>query len=324
MGLRVWSRTLQDAYLVPMTSNEQARGLPAIIGERLRLFRDAQGLRQEDVAEAAREYGFGWGRSSVASLEAGTRDLSVAELLMLPSVMRKLGGWEEPLIPASEIVRINDAVVLPPYSLQSFFLAPFSPTALPESLRENDVMDEILLLGSIETPKRASGFQQSQNTARDVTVYNYIYFKLWPRGQAEERATSLLGGYEIYATMADRLTTPRGRPDVFLVSAFALGMWGRPAGEERDARVDERRFRNKRALQSARGHATRALIEEMQHEIDERWPEVQEAFDELERVIDSKEKLAEWKEKVSELEFQRYREAAAASPSKRRRKGLGR
>ncbi|MGW3738031.1 hypothetical protein [Streptomyces sp. NPDC005148] len=105
--------------------------------------------------------------------------------------------------------------------------------------------------------------------------------------------------------MAERIARPDdGKPvDIQLVVVFALGLWGRSPGEERDARTAERgEYDTKRALQSARGHVTRELISELQVEVDRRWPELEKIFGELERVIDDEVKLQEWVDQTHELE----------------------
>jgi transcriptional regulator with XRE-family HTH domain len=61
--------------------------LPQVVGFRIRQLREMFGKTQEDVAAAARRIGFDWGRSSVASLEAGQRQLSAEELLALPAII---------------------------------------------------------------------------------------------------------------------------------------------------------------------------------------------------------------------------------------------
>lgn len=61
------------------------------VGKNVKGFRDAAGLRQEDVARTARQLGFGWSRSTVAMFEAGNYELKAAELLALPEILRLAG-----------------------------------------------------------------------------------------------------------------------------------------------------------------------------------------------------------------------------------------
>lgn len=60
----------------------------AALGARLRDLRETAGLRQGDIAACANAAGLSWGRSSVASLERGTRGLSAFEWLALPAIYR--------------------------------------------------------------------------------------------------------------------------------------------------------------------------------------------------------------------------------------------
>jgi hypothetical protein len=62
--------------------------LRQVVAVRLREHREGLiSLTQDDVARAAQRLGFDWGRSSVAAIEAGERDLSGAELLALPYIL---------------------------------------------------------------------------------------------------------------------------------------------------------------------------------------------------------------------------------------------
>jgi transcriptional regulator with XRE-family HTH domain len=60
--------------------------LTQVVGNKVRHLREQTGATQDHVARAARDVGLTWGRSSVAQLEAGTRALSAAELILLPLV----------------------------------------------------------------------------------------------------------------------------------------------------------------------------------------------------------------------------------------------
>ncbi len=53
------------------------------IGAHLRHLRERGGLRQDDVARAARERGLAWTRATVAALEIDRRELSLAEFVTL-------------------------------------------------------------------------------------------------------------------------------------------------------------------------------------------------------------------------------------------------
>ncbi|MFD4557574.1 helix-turn-helix domain-containing protein [Streptomyces sp. NPDC058469] len=284
-----------------MATDENPRQLSVVIGEGLRKFRESRGLRQEDIANAAREYGFNWGRSSVAGLEAGNRDLSMSELLMIPSIIKKLGGWDEPLVPADARLQINESLWMPGSQIASHVFALLTPTALPKRLNEGPapVADEVLLLGSIENEEYG---QPRRGVIMRVSVYEYLYRKMWPE-RAETPWVSLTVSMEVTRKVGDRITTPDGKSaDVGLVQAFALGMWGRTVGDERDARAESRGvYETKRALQSARGHVTRELIEELQEEITKRWTEVQEHIQYTREKISTDEGMEQWDNEAMRL-----------------------
>lgn len=286
-----------------MATNEKPQPLSVVVGESLRRFREARGLRQEDIAEEARKYGFSWGRSSVASLESGNRDLSVNELLLLPSIIKKLGGWEEPLVPSDARLLINESLWMPASQIPSHVFALFAPSATPQKLEAGvePVEDEDLLLGSTEEEDHDS-VERRIATARRVVVYEYMFRRLWPQ-RSDMEFVRFLVGLEISRKVADRIVTPDGqRADSSLVHVFGLGLWGRTVGAERDARADARgSYETKRALQSARGHVTRELIEELQAEINRRWPEVTEILEELEKAVEAKGGFEAWEKKVSRV-----------------------
>ncbi|MGW7424391.1 helix-turn-helix domain-containing protein [Streptomyces sp. NPDC054813] len=286
-----------------MATDDNPQQLSAVIGRRLREFRESRGLRQEDIAEVARAHGFTWGRSSVAALEAGNRELSFGEILLLPTLFRKLGGWDKPIIPGETQVMISDSTWIPAHQIPGHALALMAPTALPERRQQEaaPLEDESFLLGGIEN-EDVSLPRNRRRVVMLVSVYEYMYYTLWPE-KFGTRYTSSPGSFEINRRVAERITTPDGeRPANGLVEAFALGMYGRTLGEERDARADERgTYETKRALQSARGHVTRELIDELQAEITRRWPEIQEVLTKTEEAVSTDMGLSKWDQELSDL-----------------------
>lgn len=263
------------------------------------MFREANDLRQEDIANEARKYGFSWGRSSVAALEAGNRDLSVAEFLILPSMLKKLGGWDEPLIPAKARIRLNENLWVQANQIPSFALALLTPSSLPE----HTPLAEEEELGVLENDPPPESLSIRQEIARRVTLYEYILLRLWPEQRRSSVAHSITHGMEIAKKVADRVTAPSGTSVPWpLIQVVSWGLWGRSIGDERDARTNSRGdYDSKRALQSARGHVTRELIEELQAAIDERWEEIQQAEEKMESHITSVEGLEAWEDEVNRL-----------------------
>ncbi|MFD4524868.1 helix-turn-helix domain-containing protein [Streptomyces sp. NPDC058470] len=284
-----------------MATDEKARPLSEVVGESVRKFRESRGIRQEDLADEARKYGFAWGRSSVAALEAGNRDLSINELLLIPSMIKKLGGWDQPLIPPDTRVMINENLWMSASQIPSHVFSLLAPTARPEKIPEDAVAleeEETVLLGGVEHQSSDSPELQRE-IAKSVVVYEVMFRELWPN-RADTPWAGLTVGMEVASRVAERITMPDGfKPKRQLIQAFALGMWGRNIGDERDARTAARgTYETKRALQSARGHVTRELIEEIQAEIDRRWNEVVDVYEELDQSLGTDEAFAEWREKA--------------------------
>jgi len=83
----VLAQSLELVHTAGVTNEkQQTRTLAQVVGIRFRVHREEAGLTQDEVAAAAQRLGFAWGRSSVAALEQGTRDLGAAELLALPFI----------------------------------------------------------------------------------------------------------------------------------------------------------------------------------------------------------------------------------------------
>lgn len=289
-----------------MTNDGRGRPLAKIVGQRLRTFREQKQLRQEDVANAARSVGLPWGRSSVASLERGNREISVEELLLLPLIIRALGGWNEPLIPVSEKIQINETMLMMANNLADSILSLISPTAFTHQSPEHDLVQ----LGALAKHQNLNDFQAKQVTARHFTVFEYILLNLWPDTDYLAWIRNLpTARDEVTRAVASRLRTPDGDPVVAtLVHTFAIGLWGHSVGDERDARAVARgRYESRRALQSARGHVTRELIEELRRAIEERWNEVQTVFNELEEVIKDEAALDAWEERLQYLKSKSQR-----------------
>ena len=66
-------------------------------------------ITQDELAASAQRLGFAWSRSTVAAIEGGTRELSVAELLALPFILAEAGAQHPGVVAAGftlfELVR---------------------------------------------------------------------------------------------------------------------------------------------------------------------------------------------------------------------------
>jgi transcriptional regulator with XRE-family HTH domain len=220
------------------------------VGFRLRELRLELGLRQDQVARAARQVGLDWTQSTVAAIERGNRALELGEFFLLPSIVGFAGGITGPwpklaeFFPASGRVAVSAETTADVDVLRAELAGqldhdsrhPFgdydTPTArqLKESTRRfwNQVK-ELLPLWRDMTP---NGYRDAQNAAL---------------GDAERKAARKLG-------------VPALR-----LSVAAYGRYGQSFTDERDARVADQAPDDAppRSLQALRGHVTRAMLAEL-------------------------------------------------------------
>ncbi|MGW0372429.1 helix-turn-helix domain-containing protein [Streptomyces coeruleorubidus] len=313
-----------------MTNDGKARPLSAIIGERLRLFREDRGLRQADIAAAAAASGLKWSRSSIAALEAGTRNLSIEELLLLPYVVMNAGGWDHPLVPPDVKIWSAEGYHFTGDQLGQIVGLLLVPLKVDESVQqrtrlasgENDLeQNEVDELGSVESYRESDEpLQRARYYASHVAWMNLLNEKN-PRLSVLSFAEDPVNP-EYQSKVAERLVLPwsdadspmppwhdregRTRWDFALYLPWLL--WGRNAEQERDARTDARgEYGTRRSLQAARGHATRDMITELNKAIQEIGRNVGEYFRELHSLWNDPESLNAWaRRKSAELHERTY------------------
>lgn len=64
------------------------------MGRAVAEIRTRAGIRQQDLADAARRFGLSWNRSRIATLERGEKAVSIEELVMLAYVLSEACGWD--------------------------------------------------------------------------------------------------------------------------------------------------------------------------------------------------------------------------------------
>jgi transcriptional regulator with XRE-family HTH domain len=220
------------------------------VGSRLRELRLELGLRQDQVARAARQVGLDWTQATIAAIERGDRALELGEFFLLPSVIGFAGGWTSGWPQLAEFFPASGRVAL---SMETTADVDVLRAELAGQLDE----DSRHPLGDYDTPvarKTHEGMQRQFATLREMA-------QLWPgmrlrdaedaeeaaRGDAERKAARKLGV----------------RP--LVLSAAAHGRYGRSFTAERDARVAEQAPADAapRSLQALRGHVTRAMLAEL-------------------------------------------------------------
>jgi hypothetical protein len=220
------------------------------IGQRLRELRLEHGLRQDQVATAARQVGLGWTQSTVAAVERGNRALSLGEWFLLPTVVgfagRVTGPWPKlaELLPNSGRVAVSAETTA-------------DVDVLRAELAGQLDHDSRHPFGDYDTPFSR---QLNEGTRRFSAEVKRL-LPLWPamtmgglkaareaaRGDAERKAARKLG------------------VPALKLSVAAHGRYGRSFTDERDRRVAEQTPADAppRSLQALRGHVTRAMLAEL-------------------------------------------------------------
>lgn len=207
------------------------------LGHRLRRVREDTGHTAADVAAMSRHFGLGWDRSTVARIELGRRQVTGAELLVLPLLYdRSLAD----LLP-TEAARLGADV-----------------TATPEALRA--VLTKVPARQGWNLPgvDRLAADVAAALTPEWAQRVDELARRLVPGADALEVGEAAADGLDdATAKAARRLGVPALR-----VAVAARRLWGRSLAAERDARVGP--VGNARTRQARRGHVTRALLAELE------------------------------------------------------------
>ncbi|MDX3235690.1 helix-turn-helix domain-containing protein [Streptomyces sp. ME03-5709C] len=253
-----------------MANDDKSRPLAVIVGERLKMFRESKGLRQADISQAAAAAGLLWSRSSVAALEAGTRNLSVEELLLLPFVVSNAGGWDQPLLPANAKVRITRRTHLAGELVLEHIRMLMVPMPAMEGTRAFDPDDyDESIRWNAPGPGSYENDLNEQREMAEIAAWRVVFAQLYPDLEFHQIIDAAKPEYELVTKIADRLNLPNDHPVKWYVAAlYGWVLWGKTPGSERDARAGRPEdYETKRSLQSARGHVTRELIQELQERL---------------------------------------------------------
>jgi hypothetical protein len=202
--------------------------LEQAIEQQMRRLREAQGVRQETVAESARFWGVPWTQATVAAIELGQRGLSLGEFVMLPLVFRQAGIRK----PSGRHLELEDFVPLA------------DETGMPNE-------------STIITP--GAGALVATGVAPMLgIVRTLLRGGLPPAGEQPDRVEA--GPGEAERKAARKLGCS---PDAIVAAARQL--WKRTLSAERDERIGERAAKlDRRSLQAVRGRVTRGLVRELE------------------------------------------------------------
>ncbi|MDX3689913.1 hypothetical protein PV726_06095 [Streptomyces europaeiscabiei] len=282
-----------------MANDEQQRPLAAIVGERLKAFRASKGLRQADVAGAAEKWGLPWARSSIAALEGGTRNLSLEEALLLPLVVADLGGWDEPLVPPDSVIEMTPTRILEARYL-GLFAGHLTEPIEASGSEGGDPLGGVSLgvrrPGQVEADPSDSLYSwqlHAEDQAWDLFCARVYPGMEYRRNVAHGK--NLGSDRELIGRISKKIENPMGGPASYgLVNILSWVLWRAPFEVERDKRAEERGDLSDRARQSAKGHVTREMINEMQGEAATIWGELNSLFGELVPIWEDAEKLEDW------------------------------
>lgn len=203
---------------MPKNRGQQEVTLAEAIGTQIKTFRQSEDLRQDDIARAANAYGFPWARTSVASLETGSRELSATELLMLPYILATAARWTNTVVDWGLILGDHRAIAL----TDTVPSSSMGVRDLMQGKRANKALLEIAggVAGAKERRHRADELDRKVAKQLDMSVEDVV--------------------------------------------ELARAIYGRSLALERDDRLRARGFEGSgRSRQTASGHITRALIQEL-------------------------------------------------------------
>jgi len=202
-----------------------------LLATRVRQLREAQGLRQDEVAARARGLGLRWSRGTVAAIENGRRAIPLGETLLLPRLFE---------VDETELFRVDDDVVVD-------LGGPKLPAATFRALIAREP-------GVDPRPVKRKLSDEGQAAVDLKEKY----------GLSERQAIdALLKQSEADVTAAKRLNV-----EPLEVAFAARAKWKRGLVAERDHRVGPAGPGSGQGVR--RGHMTRLLIQELGEEIERR------------------------------------------------------
>jgi len=232
--------------------SEAHRPLRAVLGERVKALREAEGKRQDDLSAAARALGLAWPRSKIGALERGEKAISAEELMLLPAI---LGRALERQVTFAEIFDADDKVALS----RSVWVEAHGAAGLLAS------EDPDQLLRRISGPKTPTQERQYVDAVVEGLRSRKRYDELGLDSHlANRRSTELVAVEQASGDAEAAVARKLGEPAQILVFLSVL-LWGKSLSQERDERAarELRPDASPRTVQAKRGQATRQLVKEL-------------------------------------------------------------
>jgi transcriptional regulator with XRE-family HTH domain len=237
--------------------SEAHRPLRAVLGERVKALREAEGKRQDDLSLAARSLGLAWPRSKIGQLERGVKAISAEELMLLPAI---LGRALERHVTFAEIFGSGERVALS----RATWVQSEEAADLLASQDPGGVLRRIYELTPAQEQRHFNAAvegllakQRSQKLGLDARI-------------ADRRITELIAVEEASGDAEAAVARKLGEPTGVLVK-LSLLLWGKSLSQERDERAGKDLPVNAspRTVQSKRGQVTRQLVNELREFIAE-------------------------------------------------------
>jgi transcriptional regulator with XRE-family HTH domain len=212
------------------------------LGERLKVARELQGRRQDQVAADARLLGLTWTRATVAAIETGKRDVTAGELLLLPHLLRYESELQA-LFPDQEWIRLGPDVALDGNAIRRT-LAGNAKSIRPHQIDSPGSRSFARFVEQLEDP----------GVLEQVRRHTAVMEAIWPHSEGGELGELVKADRDAESEVERRAAERLGINPRHLALA-ARRCWGRSLTEERDARTPE-------GVRST-GHITRALLAEL-------------------------------------------------------------
>jgi transcriptional regulator with XRE-family HTH domain len=211
-------------------SSQDIQTLHQAIGANLKRLRSALEMSQDELANAARQLGLDWSRSSVAAVELGSKTLDPDELLLLILVV---GGVNELLAGRGKVV-LNEQTVLGIKDVRTI-LTDHDPDEI-EIVRKRLLRRKGIHVGEGLNLRLKMDEEETRRWVEQAS-----------KGEAEQKA-------------ARKLHVP-----VDVLCECALAVWGRSLTAQRDLKINQLEVQpdSLRSLQALRGHVTRQLLDEL-------------------------------------------------------------